>query len=126
MKDIRLDDHFKGLNNLKKGERAIRTETPFKQNGWVYCVDSKRESYCFKRVKKVCIINLDRVELITHEGGVSIPSKEMVRPTQKTLENVGKRLITSTSVEVKLQKIALLAATSHLIIFWKKLKKFTV
>ena len=70
MKDIRLDDHFKGLNNLKKGERALRTETPFKQNGWVYCVDSKRESYCFKRVKKVSIINLDRVELITHEGSI--------------------------------------------------------
>ena len=70
MKDIRLDDHFKGLNNLKKGEKVIRTETPFKQNGWIYCVDSKRESYCFKRIKKVNIINLDRVELITYEGGI--------------------------------------------------------
>lgn len=125
MKDIRLDDHFKGLNNLKKGEKVIRTETPFKQNGWIYCVDSKRESYCFKRIKKVNIINLDRVELITYEGGI-FTSKEMVHLTQKPLENVGKRLITSTSVEVKLQQNVLLAATSHLIIFWKKLKKSTI
>lgn len=70
MKGIQLDDHFKGLNNLEKGQPVIQISTSFKPDGWVYCVDSKRENYCFKRIKMVEIINMDKVELIAHDSSI--------------------------------------------------------
>lgn len=70
MKDIRLDDHFKGFNNLAKADSIIKIQTAFKPNGWIYCVDSKRDNYCFKRIKTVNIINTDKVELITHDSSI--------------------------------------------------------
>lgn len=70
MKDIRLDDHFKGFNNLAKGEPVIKIETVFKPNGWIYCVDSKRDNYCFKRIKTVNIVDYGRVGLIAYDSSI--------------------------------------------------------
>lgn len=70
MKNIKLDAHFKNFNNLNQGDSIIQITTSIKPNGWLYCVDSKRDNYCFKRIKKVNIVDMDKVELIAHDSSI--------------------------------------------------------